>query len=114
MKLSKFPVFFSLAGTLVPLHAADISSWRNDGNGLYPGTKAATDWTQASQIVWETPLPAASNGSPILVAGKLFFTAEPATLACADAKTGKILWQKSNEYADFIEMTPEKKAEMEA
>ena len=56
----KFPLFLSLAGTLVPLHAADISSWRNDGNGLYPGTKAATDWTQPSQTVWETALPAAS------------------------------------------------------
>lgn len=116
MKTPIFPAI--LAATpgvqLLPLEAADISSWRKDGNGLYPDAVPATDWTDDSVVVWETPLPARSNGCPILVGGKLFFTAEPATLVCADARSGKILWEKSNEHADLIEMSPEEVGEMAA
>ena len=97
-----------------PARAGDVLSWRLDGNGLFPGVSAVTDWTDKSGIAWETPLPARSNGCPILVGGKLFFTAEPATLVCADAKSGKILWEKANEYADLVEMTPGKAGEMAA
>lgn len=116
MKIRLFPLALVAAagGAFHPAAAADISSWRNNGNGLYPGAKVATDWSDASRIVWETPLPARSNGCPILVGGKLFFTAEPATLICADAASGKILWQKSNEYADLVEMAPGKEKELEA
>jgi outer membrane protein assembly factor BamB len=94
--------------------ADDVRSWRNDGNGLYPAAQAETDWAAASRVKWETPLPAHGNGCPILVGGKLFFTAEPATLLCVDAATGRILWQKSNDYADLMEMAPAKSKELEA
>lgn len=98
---------------LADLRAADVRSWRNDGNGLYPSAKAEKDWADASKIKWETPLPSRGNGSPILVGGKLFFAAEPAILLCVDAATGKILWQKSNEYADLMEMVSGQTEEME-
>jgi outer membrane protein assembly factor BamB len=115
MKIPFFPFsLLAVVGTqLLPAGAVDISSWRNDGNGLFPDAVAATDWTDSSRIAWETPLPARSNGSPILVGGKLFFTAEPATLVCADAKSGKILWQKSNDYEDLADALPGKAKEME-
>ncbi len=116
MKISTFPIpLIALAACpFTLLHGADIPSWRNDGNGLYPAARAATDWGDPSRLAWETPLPSRSNGCPILVGGKLFFTAEPATLVCADAKSGKILWQKSNEYADLIELSPAQAKELEA
>lgn len=116
MKISNhsLPVLAIVGSQLLPLGAANVSSWRNDGNGLYPDALAATDWTDKSGIAWETPLPARSNGCPILIGGKLFFTAEPATLVCADATSGKILWEKSNDYADLAEITPEKAGEMAA
>lgn len=112
--IPSLPVLAVVGCQLLPLDAADVSSWRNDGNGLYPDALAATDWTAPSAIAWETPLSARSNGCPILVGGKLFFTAEPATLVCADAKSGKILWEKSNDYADLVEMAPGKAEEMAA
>lgn len=112
--ISHLPLLAVVGCQFLPLDAADVSSWRNDGNGLYPDARAATDWADRSAIAWETPLPARSNGCPILIGGKLFFTAEPATLVCADAKSGKILWQKSNDYADLVEMSPDKAGEMAA
>lgn len=106
------PTVFSIrilivfGANFLTIQAADVLSWRNDGNGLYPSAKAETDWAAASRVKWETPLPARGNGCPILVGGKLFFTAEPASLLAVDAATGEILWQKSNEYADLIDGVP--------
>lgn len=116
MKTTIFPISLlaAISCQVAPALAGDVLFWRLDGNGLYPGASAATDWTDKSAIAWETELPARSNGCPILVGGKLFFTAEPATLVCADAKSGKILWQKSNDYADLVGMTPGKAEEMVA
>lgn len=96
------------------LSAADVKGWRNGGNGLFPEAKPALDWKADSQLKWVTPLDSRSNASPILVGGKLFLTAEPATLICVNAKSGKILWEKSNEYGDLVEMTPEERAKAEA
>lgn len=104
----------SIGSQLSDLRAADILSWRNDGNGLYPAAKAEMDWKDASRVMWETPLPAEGNGCPILVGGKLFFTAEPANLLCVDAATGKVLWQKSNEYSDLMGVSPAQAGELEA
>jgi outer membrane protein assembly factor BamB len=103
VKIPLLPIsWVALVGLpLAPALAGDVFNWRNGGNGLYPEAKPATDWTAAASLKWETPLPERSNGCPILVGGKLLFTAEPATLICADAATGKILWEKANEYADL-------------
>lgn len=99
---------------LFPLRASEVLSWRNGGNGLYPDAVAATDWSDPAVLAWETPLPAGSNGCPILVGGKLLFTAEPAILLCADAASGKILWQSPNAPGDLAEMAPGKAGELAA
>lgn len=112
--VSSLSLLGALGIQLFPLNGAEVLSWRNGGNGLYPGARPATDWGSGPDLVWETPLPARSNGCPILVGGKLFFTAEPATLLCAEASSGKILWQRPNDFADLMEMTPEKAGEIAA
>ncbi|MEP4078045.1 PQQ-binding-like beta-propeller repeat protein [Haloferula sp.] len=95
------------------LPADGVTGWRNGGNGLYPEAKPALDWKDKSKLKWVTSLESGSNASPILIDGKLFFTAEPSTLICADAATGKIQWEKGNEYEDLVEMTPEEKKKAE-
>ena len=87
-------------GGVMAVQAADVSGWRNDGNGLYPNARASLDW---SKSLWKSDLPAPSNACPILVDGKLIFTAEPATLMAADAGSGELLWQSGNEYIDLLE-----------
>lgn len=37
----------------------------------------------------------------IVVGRKIFLVADPAWLFCVDADDGKILWQKSNDFADL-------------
>ncbi len=91
---------------------ADIPVWRGNFNGTYEVQSAPTDWN--SEQVFEIPLETKSNGTPILVDGKLIFTAEPDQLICADAKSGKILWQKSNDLFTLHGISRDKKAELEA
>jgi len=116
MKITITPIALLtlLAANPTAARAADIAAWRGDGNGLYPDARTVTDWTDDARIEWETPLTERGNASPILVGGRLFFTAEPATLICADAASGKILWQQSNEYTDLIELAPGQAEEIEA
>lgn len=94
-------------------NAADIFSWRMDGNGRYPEAQAPLDWKDESKLIWQTELAQRSNASPILVAGRLYFTAEPATLICVDAASGKILWEHGNEYQDLAKIGPEQQAKMD-
>lgn len=106
----------TLAGFLLAnLLQADIISWRNGGHGEYPGTTPPIHWdTQAGENVrWEVPLEDFSNGSPILVEGKLFFNSEPSSLICADSASGEILWTRTNNYTDILELSPEQIKEIE-
>ncbi len=97
-----FLAAFSFLATFSIAHA-DIPSWRNQGNGLFPAASLPTDWE--SNILYKTPLPEWSNGTPIMLGDRLYFTAEPADLICADRKTGRILWSRSNDYADMMQIT---------
>jgi len=80
-----------------------------DGSASYPGATPVTTWDVQTgrNIVWKTPLPAWSCASPILVGGKVFVCAEPHTLLCVDAASGRILWQKEN---DPLELFPPEEA----
>jgi outer membrane protein assembly factor BamB len=61
-------------------------------------------------IRWKALLPAGEGGfgAPIVVQNKIFLLSEPADLVCLDARTGKILWVRSNNYDEFA--TPEEKS----
>ena len=51
-------------------------------------------------ILWETPLPDHSHGAPIIVGEKVFVTSEPDDLICIDKRSGKVLWNATNNYYD--------------
>lgn len=81
------PTIFSLQILIIAcaqfprIRAADVRSWRNDGNGLYPAAQAETDWAAASHVKWETPVPAQGNGCPILGGDVIFVGAEDGNAA---------------------------------
>jgi outer membrane protein assembly factor BamB len=91
---------------------ADVTSWRNGGFGLYPNTASPLDWGKETNILWKIETPIRGNACPLLIGDRLIFSAEPAELICADAKTGKILWQSSNSYEDVLEMSSEKREQI--
>lgn len=97
--------------SLIPFTAlftfADIPAWRVGHNGIYEATNSPVDWTK--ERLFEIPLETKSNGTPILVDGKLFYTAEPALLICADSKTGETLWSRSNDLLELANLGPEKR-----
>jgi outer membrane protein assembly factor BamB len=95
--------------------------YRGDGNGWFPGaTPVATfgdgkavkidtpgkgwgkpkfRWSlgdaKSHNIVWKVATPSWVNSQPIVVGDKVFTCGEPDFLFCYDAKTGKLLWQRS-------------------
>ncbi|MEM9238170.1 MAG: PQQ-binding-like beta-propeller repeat protein, partial [Verrucomicrobiota bacterium] len=99
MKLSCYLFCLPIFATLPISSLAEVLDWRNGGNGQYPEAKPAFDWKK--EVEWKTKLDSWSNASPILVDGKLFVTAEPATLICLDAKSGEVIWQKANDLGDL-------------
>lgn len=110
--LRKLFQYLSIGLLTSALAQADLPVWRGNHNGTYEVQSAPTDWK--SDQVFSIPLDSKSNGTPILVEGKLFFTAEPDQLICADAKTGKVIWQKSNDLFTLHGVSGSKKAELQA
>ena len=107
-------VFMVAVMLAASVHAADLPlghpdfiptpehpvGFRGDGTGCFPGATPPTAWDDkhgselGTNILWKTPMPGRTNSSPIVVGGKVFTVADPDLLVCADATTGKILWQK--------------------
>ncbi len=75
--------------------ATEQAGFRGDGAGLYPKAKPFTSWSTNSHVVWKTTATNWSNASPLLIGKHLFICAEPASLICVEADTGKILWQNT-------------------
>ena len=108
MKISRLQRFFI---SLIPFTAlftyADIPAWRVGHNGIYENASdSPVDWQK--DLLFEIPLDDTSNGTPILVDGKLFYTAEPDQLICADSRTGKTLWSRPNNLLEISNLGPEK------
>lgn len=82
--------------------------WRTDGTGSYPAAQPPLKWSVKENVLWSVPTPARSNATPVLVDGKVLICAEPSTLLCLDAATGKTLWQHDAVVED--QRTPEEKA----
>jgi outer membrane protein assembly factor BamB len=91
--------------TAVPLltSATDYKAgWRLNGNGNYADTNPVLEWSTQKNIIWKTPLKEFSNSTPVMLNGKLYVGEETDKLICLDAKSGKILWSKSNSELEIL------------
>src|SRR2546423_1025134 len=59
----------------LPVDAANWPQWRGPfGNGVSPATNLPTNWSLQQNIVWKTPLPSWSGGTPVVWGGYVFVT----------------------------------------
>jgi len=77
--------------------AGDTVGWRTDGTGRYPDARPPARWSATSGVAWKVGLPDWGNASPVVVGGRAFVCAEPATLICIDLERRRIAWQKAND-----------------
>jgi outer membrane protein assembly factor BamB len=82
--------------------AAEGIGWRGDGTGIYQSAKPPTQWSGTKNILWKTPLPGPSKGSPIVVGDSIFTLAYPNSLLCLNRADGKVLWQKTHACVDAV------------
>lgn len=75
--------------------------WRNDGSGRFSLAAPPLEWSDAHNIQWTTKIGPNKFSSPVVVDGRIFLVADPALLVCVNAADGKILWEKSNGFADL-------------
>ncbi len=111
---SAAPAILALIVLLTAPQMGIASEWmgfRTDGTGEYPNADPVTSWSAEENIVWVTPMPAASNSLPVIVGDRLFVCSEPALLLCVDRNTGELLWQASNTAADIA--PPDEVADLE-
>ncbi len=89
-----------------PALAVDVTGasvgWRLDGTGRYPNADPPLRWAPDQNVLWATPTPAGSNCTPVIWGDRIFITAEEAELICIHKVDGRILWQASNDYDDFM------------
>jgi outer membrane protein assembly factor BamB len=81
------------------LAAGWVVGWRHDGGGRFDEASPPIG-VSVADATWRTPLAATGNGSPVRVGERLCFTAEPTSVVCADATTGAIVWQGTNDVVD--------------
>ena len=99
-------------GLSLLLLGADWPRFRGpDGSGSSPETGLPTEWSEAKNLAWKTPLPGPGSSSPIVLGGRIFLTCysgygtdrrDPGDVSklkrhviCIDAKDGKVAWDRS-------------------
>ncbi len=80
---------------------ADAGSFRNNGTGAYDATPP-TRFHAVADALWSATPPSWSNSSPVLFAGLVCTLAEPTTVWCVDAATGRPKWSATNDFADTL------------
>jgi hypothetical protein len=81
---------------------AEVIGWRGDGSGCYPDAKPATEWSKSVNVIWSTNTVDWSNASPVPVGDRVFICTERAELLCLSAADGRVLWRRTNDYADLL------------
>jgi hypothetical protein len=82
-------------------NAQNWPNWRGPaGDGTSIEKSLPTRWDSVTNVVWKVPVPGSGYSSPVVWQERLFITtAIPHTqekvLLCYDAKTGKLLWQRT-------------------
>lgn len=80
---------------------AEAAGFRNNGTGAYAATPPAR-YHALSDALWSVAPPSWSNSSPVLFAGMVCTLAEPTTVWCVDAATGRPRWSATNDFADTL------------
>jgi outer membrane protein assembly factor BamB len=108
--LYRFAVFVTLIVANPFLTRADWPAFRGPtNNGISTEQDLPLTWSQQENIKWKSPLPQPGNGSPIVVAGRVFVcSAQDAqgkqrSLYCFDAATGEQQWVRT---VDFDKAMP--------
>lgn len=94
---------------LLTFAAEQKAAWRGDGSGNFSNTAPVLEWSPEKNVIWKTSMETFSNSQPVMLNGKLYVGAEIDKLVCLDARSGKILWEKSNSEEDIL--TAEQRAE---
>lgn len=87
--------------SLMSSPAAHWPQWRGpNGDGISPETNVPIKWSATENVAWKSPIPGEGHSSPVVWGESVFLTtALPETqdrqLLRLDARTGKILWQRS-------------------
>jgi outer membrane protein assembly factor BamB len=85
--------------------AANWPAWRGaDGQGTSSEKNLPTRWSATENIRWKIPLPDRGNSTPVVWGDKVFVTQaieekNERALLCFARRDGKLLWQKSVNYA---------------
>lgn len=107
MKIRQFIIL--MAGTVASgILAEDWPAFRgpmNDGISAEKGLPRS--WGPNENILWKSPLPGESNGSPVVSKGKVFVTSaveqgKKRSLHCFDGATGKERWVKTVEFGQVM------------
>ncbi|MFW6061337.1 MAG: PQQ-binding-like beta-propeller repeat protein, partial [Planctomycetota bacterium] len=69
-------------------------SYRNGGQGIYPDADPPLAWNAetGTNVAWSMDMPY-GTGQPVVRDGRLYLTAEPASLICLDVASGETLWR---------------------
>ena len=86
------------------LRAGDWPAFRGpNGDGIANDEKAPTTWNSTQNVRWSTSLPRPGNGSPIVIAGRVFVTSAEdvegrrRSLYCLDRQRGVVKWVRTVE-----------------
>ena len=76
------------------------AGWRGDGSGCYRSAEPPVTWSAKKNVLWAAEV-GPGQSSPVIVGGRVLVTAEPDTLICLDAATGKRLWRRAHKLSDM-------------
>ncbi len=100
-KLLKLFFLLAIFNFNTVVQAQNWPCWRGpNGDGTSQETNLPVEWDAVKNVIWKSEVPGVGYSSPIVWEDKLFtLTALKETqekvLLCYDAKTGKLLWQKT-------------------
>jgi outer membrane protein assembly factor BamB len=100
------------------LQETDWPWWRGQRrNGHAPANQTpVTTWSDAENVIWQTPVPGKGHGSPSIVGNQICLATaddekEIQSLVCFNRKTGKQLWQTEIHKGNFIKNGNEKSSQ---
>lgn len=98
----RYSVMGCLISFTLPALTLQAAGWRNDGSGRFRNANPPVNWSQEENVAWKVELPGRSLTSPVVVGQQVFVMSDPAELICLSAEDGRIVWQRSHEYADVF------------